>query len=154
MFWQLLHSSGCGGKSTALQAGLSFFGCDEIGMCVKASNSILLERACSSGMQQLSVWEYTRPQLLLITVNPTIYRYPYLLFPKSIVLGLPFAVEESKNLKSKSKTNNFDLGELIMDLSNGSRSANLRTGSIKPKTGFLAASNYTLDRTEERYMLL
>lgn len=37
------------GKSTALQAGLALFGCDEIGMCVKASNSILLERACSSG---------------------------------------------------------------------------------------------------------
>ena len=34
-------------KSSALQAGLSLFGCDEIGMCVKASNSILLERACS-----------------------------------------------------------------------------------------------------------
>ncbi len=41
------------GKSTALQAGLSLFGCDEIGMCVKASNSILLERACSSGKQFL-----------------------------------------------------------------------------------------------------
>ena len=62
-------------------------------------------------------------------------------------------MQESKNPKSKSKTNNFDLGELIMDVSNGSRSANLRTGSIKPKTGFLATSNYTLDRMEERYML-
>ena len=43
------------GKSTTLQAGLSLFGCDEIGMCVNASNSILLERACSSGMQQFSI---------------------------------------------------------------------------------------------------
>ena len=38
------------GKSTALQTGLSLFGCDEIGISVKASNSILLERACSSGI--------------------------------------------------------------------------------------------------------
>lgn len=37
------------GKSTALQAGLSLFRCDEIGVCVKGSNSILLERACSTG---------------------------------------------------------------------------------------------------------
>lgn len=43
------------GKSNALQAGLSLFGCDEIGMCVKASNSILLERACSSGMYVVTV---------------------------------------------------------------------------------------------------
>ena len=41
-----------------------------------------------------------------------------------------------------------------MDLSNGSRSANLRTGSIKPKTGFLAASNYTLEQMEERYICM
>ncbi len=37
------------GKSTALEAGMSLYGCNEIGICVKASNSILLERACSSG---------------------------------------------------------------------------------------------------------
>ncbi len=67
-------------------------------------------------------------------------------------IGLPFAVEESRSKKSSSKTNNFDLGELIMDLSNGSRSANLRTGSIKPKTAFLAASNYTLENMAERCM--
>ena len=72
----------------------------------------------------------------------------------SIAVGLPFAVEESKKSKTNSKTNNFDLGELIMDLSNGSRSANLRTGSIKLKTGNLAASNYTLEQMEERYIYL
>ena len=38
------------GKSTALQAGLSLFGCHEIGLYVQASNSVLLERACSTGM--------------------------------------------------------------------------------------------------------
>ena len=54
----------------------------------------------------------------------------------SIAVGLPFAVEESKKSKTNSKSSNFDLGELIMDLSNGSRSANLRTRSIKPKLDF------------------
>ena len=143
------------GKSNALQAGLSLFGCDEIGMCVKASNSILLERACSSGMYVaivISAWHDL--------IGPLASAHSHVLCPKitvcplSIAVGLPFAVEESKKSKTNSKTNNFDLGELIMDLSNGSRSANLRTGSIKPKTGFLAASNYTLEQMEERYIYM
>ena len=67
-----------------------------------------------------------------------------------LLLALPFAVEEGKDSKRTSRTNNFDIAELIMDLSNGTRSANLRTGSIKPKTAFLAASNFTLDLMAER----
>lgn len=44
------HGEAETGKSTALKAALSLYPCDEIGLCVKGSNSILLERACSTGM--------------------------------------------------------------------------------------------------------
>ena len=36
------------GKSTAVMAALALFGCDDIGMSVKMTNAILMERACSA----------------------------------------------------------------------------------------------------------
>ena len=77
------------GKSTAIRAGLSLFGCDDISRYVKGSNAALLERACRS--------------------------------------SIPFAIEEGKGSKTKSKPNSLDLAELIMSVSNGSRSTNLKS---------------------------
>ena len=102
------------GKSTALRAGLSLFACDEIGRFVKGTNSILLERACSS--------------------------------------SFPFAIEEGKGSKNKSRTNQMDVSELIIDVSNGSRSTNMKTGTMKPKTVPLIASNFEVDDIE-RYVV-
>ena len=95
------------GKSTALVAALSLFGCNDIGVSVKSSNAILLERACST--------------------------------------GLPFGIEEGKGSSSRSKTNQIDIAELIIDVSNGSRSANMKTGTMKPQTVPLVASNFSMD---------
>ena len=70
------------GKSTTVTAALALFGCDDIGMSVKMTNAILMERACSA--------------------------------------SLPFGIEEGKGASSRSKTNQIDITEVIMDLSNGS----------------------------------
>ena len=95
------------GKSTALRAGLSLYGCDEIGRFVKGTNALFLERACSS--------------------------------------CLPFAVEEGKGSRNRSKVNQLDISKLIIDISNGSRSANMKTGIVKPKTVPLIASNFDIE---------
>lgn len=103
------------GKSTALTAALSLFGCQEIGVSVKSSNAILLERACST--------------------------------------GIPFAIEEGKGNQARAKTNQLDIAELIVDVSNGSRSANMKTGTMKPETVPLISSNFNLEEMA-RYVLL
>ena len=69
------------GKSTALTTALSRFGCQEIGVSVKSSNAILLDRAC--------------------------------------LTGILFAIEEGKGNQSRAKTNQLDIAELIIDVSNG-----------------------------------
>ena len=95
------------GKSTAVMAALALFGCDDIGMSVKMTNAILMERACSA--------------------------------------MLPFGIEEGKRASSRSKTNQLDITEVIMDLSNGSSSANMKMGTMRPQTVPLIASNFNID---------
>ncbi len=95
------------GKSTAVVAALALFGCDDIGVSVKMTNAILIERACST--------------------------------------GLPFGIEEGKRASSRSKSNQIDVSEMIMDLSNGSCSANMKVGTMKPQTVPLVASNFDMD---------
>ena len=95
------------GKSTAIRAGLSLFGSDDISRYV---NAALLERACRS--------------------------------------TIPFAIEEGKGSKTKSKPNSLDLAELIMSVSNGSRSTNLKSGTLKPRTAPVISSNFDLEDIE------
>lgn len=62
---------------------------------------------------------------------------------------LPFCIEEAGSKgKSRSKTNFLDLPELIIDLYNGAKSANLKTGSLKPKSIPVTASNFDVDEVE------
>lgn len=98
------------GKSTAIRAGLSLFGCDEISRYVKGTTAAFMERASRS--------------------------------------TLPFAIEEAKGKKGKSKVNQVDLTELIIDLYNGSRTANLRTGFVKPRSIPILATNFDVDQME------
>ena len=65
--------------------------------------------------------------------------------------SLPFAIEEASKGISKTKANQLDLTELIIDLYNGVRSTNMRTGSIKPKSIPVVASNFDIDDVE-RYV--
>ena len=65
--------------------------------------------------------------------------------------SLPFAIEEASKGKSKTRANQLDLTELIIDLYNGVRSTNMRTGSIKPKSIPVVASNFDIDDVD-RYV--
>lgn len=65
--------------------------------------------------------------------------------------ALPFAIEEASKGKAKSRTNQLDLTELIVDLYNGVRSTNMRTGSMKPKSIPIIASNFGIEDME-RYV--
>lgn len=98
------------GKSTAIRAGLSLFGCDELSQYVKGTNAFFLERAVRS--------------------------------------TLPFGIEEAKGKGGKTKANQLDLPELIIDLYNGARSGNLKTGSVRPKAIPALASNFDVHEME------
>ena len=63
--------------------------------------------------------------------------------------SLPFCIEEAgSKIKSRSNSNFLDLPELIVDLYNGARSANLKTGSLKPKSIPVTASNFNVEEVE------
>lgn len=62
--------------------------------------------------------------------------------------GLPFGVEEVKGSKSQGRTNQLDIGDLIIDVTNGSRSTNMNTLTMKPKTVPVVASNFAMDDIE------
>lgn len=99
------------GKSTAIRAGLSLFGCDEICRYVKGTNAAFMERASRS--------------------------------------TLPFGIEDpAKGKHGKSKANQLDISELIIDLYNGVRSANLKTGSLKPQSVPVLASNFDVEELD------
>ena len=62
---------------------------------------------------------------------------------------LPFCIEEAGGKgKSRSQSNYLDLPELIVDLYNGARSANLKTGSLKPRSIPVTASNFDVEEVE------
>ena len=62
---------------------------------------------------------------------------------------LPFGIEEAAKGKSgKSKANQLDITELVIDLNNGVRSTNLKTGSLKPKSVPVLASNFDIEEVE------
>ena len=70
---------------------------------------------------------------------------------RSAECTLPFGIDDPQNSSSSSsKTNRLDLPELIVDLYNAGKSANLVKGSKKPKSVPLVASNYDLLSREDR----
>ena len=97
------------GKSTALKATLSLFGCDKISCYVKGTNALFMERASRS--------------------------------------SLPFGIEEAMPSK-KGKMNKLDLTELVIDLYDGAVSANMKTGTLKPKSAPVIATNFELDNID------
>ena len=69
--------------------------------------------------------------------------------------AIPFAIEEARGSKRSSVgNNNFDLSDLVMALSNGSRSTNMKTGSVKPKTVPVLSSNYDMENLARYVQLL
>ena len=62
--------------------------------------------------------------------------------------SIPFAIEEARGSRKNTGSNNLDLSELVMALSNGSRSANMKTGSLKPVTVPIISSNFDLEDIE------
>ena len=62
---------------------------------------------------------------------------------------LPFGTEEgAKGKKGRSRSNQLDLAELIVDLYNGSRTTNLKTGTMKPRSIPVVASNFDVEDME------
>ena len=58
--------------------------------------------------------------------------------------SLPFGIEEAMPSK-KGKINKLDLTELVIDLYDGAVSANMKTGTLKPKSAPVIATNFELD---------
>ena len=56
--------------------------------------------------------------------------------------------EAAKGKSAKSKANQLDITELVIDLYNGVRSTNLKTGSLKPKSIPVLASNFDIEEVE------
>ena len=69
-----------------------------------------------------------------------------LFLARSAACVLPFAIDDPKG-KGRAKTNQLDIGELVVDVYNGSSSANLKTGSRKPVTAPTIASNFMVEET-------
>ena len=66
---------------------------------------------------------------------------------RSSVSSLPYAIDDPPKA-SKSKGNSVDINDLVVDLYNGCKTANLRSGPLKPLSIPLIASNYDLKKEE------
>lgn len=64
---------------------------------------------------------------------------------------MPFGIDDPHVGKSTGKTNRLDLPELIVDLYNAAKSANAVSGSKKPISAPLVATNTDL-LNDERYI--
>ena len=67
-----------------------------------------------------------------------------LFLARSTACCLPYAIDDPKG-KGKAKTNQLDVGELIVDLYNGNSSANLKTGIQRPASCPIIASNFMIN---------
>lgn len=63
---------------------------------------------------------------------------------------LPFGIEEgARGKKGKSRANQLDMPELIIELYNGSRMTNLKSGTMKPRSIPVVASNFDVEDMEK-----
>ena len=63
--------------------------------------------------------------------------------------GLPYGIDDPNKGKSGfSKSNMVDLGELAVDLYNGSRTANMKTGSLQPRAMPIIATNFQTEQAD------
>ena len=62
--------------------------------------------------------------------------------------SLPFAIDDPP--KQTSRNTSVDVSDLIIDLYNGGKTANLRKGALKPKSAPLVATNFDI-KSDERY---
>ena len=74
---------------------------------------------------------------------------------RSAECTLPYGIDDPQNSsRSTSKTNRLDLPEMIVDLYNAGKSANMIKGSKKPKSAPLIASNYDLNHEESLVVIV
>lgn len=86
---------------------------------------------------------------LLIGANNSIYVKGTNAFflERSSLSSLPFALDDPPKSAKGS-----DLSDLVVDLYNGCKTANLKAGSLQPLSTSLVATNYSIQK-EERYIL-
>ena len=68
---------------------------------------------------------------------------------RAAVSTLPFSIDDPPRTRSGSGSS-LDISDLVVDLYNGSKTANLRKGSLEPWSIPLVASNFKLD-SDQRY---
>ena len=66
----------------------------------------------------------------------------------ALLSSLPFAIDDPPKCTKSSGT---DISDLIVDLFNGCKTANLKAGSLLPLSTAIVATNFDL-RNEERYV--
>ena len=61
---------------------------------------------------------------------------------RAAISTLPFCIDDPPRVRSGSS---LDINDLIVDLYNGCKTANLRKGSLKPHSTPIVATNFNLD---------
>ena len=68
---------------------------------------------------------------------------------RAAILSLPFAIDDHH--RSKSGSSSLDVNDLIVDLYNGCKTANLQKGSLVPHSVPIVATNFNLNN-DQRYV--
>lgn len=86
---------------------------------------------------------------MLIGANNSIYVKGTNAFflERASLSSLPFGIDDPPKSSKGS-----DISDLVVDLFNGCKTANLKAGSILPRSTAIVSTNYTLQK-EERYTL-
>ncbi len=67
---------------------------------------------------------------------------------RSSVSSLPYGIDDPAlggGRKGKTKSNVLGVGELIIDLYNGARSGNMKTGCVKPRSVPIIATSFDME---------
>ena len=127
----IVVAHGCSetGKSTAIRVGLSI-----LGKCATAYSVLLYSSIYHLGTPEAAIYEKVTNSFILERASAS---------------TMPFAIDDPTKVPSK----NCDLSDVIVELHNGGKFANLRSGAQYAKSMPLAALNYSL-RKEERCMCI
>lgn len=71
---------------------------------------------------------------------------------RSSISSIPYGIDDPRKGRSKSKANLLDIPELLVDLYNGSPTANYSTGILKPLSVPLVATNFEDVNDEDRHV--